>query len=52
MNGIGAVLRMLGNKKIKPEEYKRIVDIKGEKAKGNIIDAGITNMTVTEVVEK
>lgn len=52
LNAIGAVMRTLGNKKIKHEKYERVVKFTDDSKKGNIVDAGITNMTVTEVVEK
>lgn len=52
LNAIGALMRTLGNKKVKHEKYERIVKFTDDSKKGNIVDAGITNMTVTEVVEK
>ena len=52
MNAISALMRTMGNKKAKHTEYKRIVDIKSDSKKGSIIDSGITNMTVTEIVHK
>ena len=52
LNSISAVMRTLGNKKAVHTPYKRSVEIKDDSKKGNIVDAGITNMTVTEVVEE
>ena len=52
MNAIHQVLKGFGAKNIKPEKYDRIVEMPKKKNEGNIITGGVTNMTVTEVVEK
>jgi len=53
LNSINAVIRTLGNKNAKNIPYDRIVEFskKDSKSKGNIVDGGVTNMSVLEIVE-
>lgn len=52
INAINALLRAWGAKGVKPVPYKPVVERPKPKNKGDIISGGVTNMTVTEVVEK
>lgn len=52
LNAINGLLRAWGAKNLKNQKYKPIVPIEGAKKKGDIVTGGVTNMTVTEIVEK
>lgn len=52
LNGMNAIMKTLGNKKAKIEEYKRVVDPPKKKNTGDIVSGAITSMTVTEIVEE
>lgn len=52
LNAINSLLRAWGAKGAKHQKYKRLVEVKKEKNQGDLMTGGVTNMTVTEIVEK
>lgn len=51
MNGFTALMRALGVKNAKPNKYKRMIERSKPKAVDNLATAGISKMTVIEIVD-
>jgi len=51
LNTINGLAKVWGAKNVKPTKYDPVVERPKEKNKGDIIGGGVTNMTVTEIVD-